>query len=247
MTRLKDASRGWPVIGRPGLRRDLKAVRRRAHEAVGSDRRSRLAINGIDELLWAHTGFEGGTFLEAGAHDGTTYSCTYWLERFKGWRGVLVEPVAEQAARARRARPVSQVVHGALVDPARAGSRVELVALDLVSTVAGAFGDPLREARHVGEGTRTQPVAPSAQVAPGVTLSGVLDRAGVERLDLLCLDVEGSEVPALQGLDLTRHRPGLVLVEVLDDADHGAIAGLLGSSYEDLGRVTPQDHLFRLR
>ncbi len=245
MTTIKDRTRSLPVIGRPELRRGLKARRRDAFERMGSDRFSRLAIDGLDELLWQHLGRRGGTFVEAGAHDGVTYSNTYWLERFQDWSGVLVEPVAAQAARAATARPASRVFHAALVDPGREGEEVELVALDLASTVAGAFGgDRARSDAHLEHGVRTQPVLPHTERAPGRTLSAILDEAGVTSIDLLSLDVEGSEVAALQGLDLTRHRPELVLVEVLDPEDLAPIAAALGDDYEDLGRVTPQDHLF---
>lgn len=245
MNTIKEVTRSLPIIGRPTVRRSLKAGRRRAFERVGSDRYSRLATHGLDELLWHHLGGPGGTFVEAGAHDGVTYSNTYWLERFQDWTGVLVEPVAEAARRARSARPASQVFHAALVEPDREGMEVSLVALDLASTVESAFrGDPERMEAHLEHGARTQPVAPRTERAPGRTLSAILDEAGVTDIDLLSLDVEGSEVAALRGLDLTRHRPRFVLVEVLDPADLAPVAACLGEGYVDHGRVTPQDHLF---
>lgn len=244
MSTIKDRTRTLPIIGRPEVRRALKARRRGAFERFGSDRFSRLATHGLDELLWHHLDQRGGTFVEAGAHDGVTYSNTYWLERFQDWTGVLVEPVAEAAQRARSARPGSQVFHAALVEPARAGEEVSLVALDLASTVESAFGgDEERMGAHLEHGARTQPVAPRVERAPGMTLSSILDAAGVTDIDLLSLDVEGSEVAALQGLDLTRHRPRFILVEVLDPADRDPIAACLGEGYVDHGRVTPQDHL----
>src|SRR5690349_25167199 len=70
--------------------RALRARRRRRREreeARGSDRLSRPALYGIEDKLERHLGGEPGFFVEAGANDGFEQSNTYWLERFRGWRG----------------------------------------------------------------------------------------------------------------------------------------------------------------
>ena len=41
----------------------------------------------------------------------------------------------------------------------------------------------------------------------------MLKTAGFDRLDYLSLDLEGFELPALQGLDFTRIRPRVVIIE----------------------------------
>ena len=33
-----------------------------------------------------------GTFIEVGANDGITYSNTYFLEKFRQWKGICIEP-----------------------------------------------------------------------------------------------------------------------------------------------------------
>ena len=79
--------------------------RRGVFEALGSRRYSQPALHGMDARLEALLDRDGGVFLEAGAHDGYTQSNTYYLERFRGWTGVLVEAVPELHAKAaRRAR-----------------------------------------------------------------------------------------------------------------------------------------------
>ncbi len=50
--------------------------------------------------------------------------------------------------------------------------------------------------------------------APARTLSEILDSSGVRRIDLLSLDVESFEPQALEGLDLDRHAPDHLLIEV---------------------------------
>jgi hypothetical protein len=147
-------------------------------------------------------------FVEAGAHDGYTQSNTYFLERRRGWSGVLVEAVPELAERARRRRPRSQVVQAALVGPG-APPTVSIRFGDLMSTLGDA-------------GTRRRPgqrgPRPLHRRGPRPHALGHPRRGGVARVDLLVLDVEGHELDALRGLDLDRHAPGLLLVEMLDMA-----------------------------
>ena len=56
-----------------------------------------------------------GYFVEAGANDGHLQSNTYYFERFKGWTGVLIEPIPELYNRCVRERPRSRVLNYALV------------------------------------------------------------------------------------------------------------------------------------
>src|SRR6516225_8771930 len=86
-------------------RKFAKTLRRTVFEWMGSDRYSRLALNGLDKKLNAHIDIRNGFFVEAGANDGLAQSNTYWFEQFRGWRGLLIEAVPEKAAACRRNRP----------------------------------------------------------------------------------------------------------------------------------------------
>ena len=55
----------------------------------------------IDRIFKQKT---GGTYIDVGAYDGVTGSNTMYFERWRDWTGVLVEPVAEQRAKAEKMR-----------------------------------------------------------------------------------------------------------------------------------------------
>jgi hypothetical protein len=84
-----------------------------------------------------------GIFLEAGANDGYTWSNTYYLERFKGWRGVLIEGIPALSAECRRLRSHSSVYTCALVAPDFPGDHVTMTYSDLRSLIKGS--DPRME------------------------------------------------------------------------------------------------------
>lgn len=232
------------------LRPPLVRLRRRIHEALGSDRYSRPALHELDRKLERHLGFPGGWFLEAGANDGYTQSNTYYFEKARGWRGLLVEPIPELAQRCRRERPRAQVIEAALVSLDYAAPTVELEFAGLMSVSQNAFDSDQARRAHLARGRVATGTDRSYRIAaPARTLDSILAREGGGRApDLLTLDVEGDELNALAGLRAPGTLPALVCVEARDP---GAVTRALAFAYDqaevlfDSGSY--QDLLFRLR
>jgi FkbM family methyltransferase len=234
--------------------RAFKRQRRHAFECLGSARYSRPAPR-MQEALEPHLP-ACGFFVEAGAHDGYTGSNTYFLERFCGWSGVLVEPIPELYRRCLRERPGSTVINCALVS-------VEFQQPDVVmryggsqSVVKGAWAEVADEGRPASQlewsrrGCSHGWEQPYDVRVPARTLTSVLDEADAPRIDLLSLDVEGYELEVLRGLDIDRYRPGVVVVEFFETfARHSLrdIELLLGPGYECLERLSASDWAYRRR
>jgi FkbM family methyltransferase len=199
------------------LRSRIKRLRRAAFEAVGSARYSRPALHQLDQRLERHINLDHGFFVEAGANDGFSQSNTYYLERFRGWTGILVEPIPELAAECRLNR-MSPVFEAAFVADELTATSVTLHCAGLMSTVAGALGDAEVTRRHIETGLAVQRLRSSRTLqVPARTLSSLLDEQRIDReIDLLSLDVEGAEPQALRGLDLRRHSPRWICVEARD-------------------------------
>ncbi len=227
-------------------RKSVARARRRRAERRGSDRLSRPALYGIDCKLDAAIDMDGGFFVEAGANDGFTQSNTYWLERFRGWRGMLVEPMPTLHEECRAERPEATLVHAALVSEAAPGADGDHALRR--SHVLGARGARrLRRRAGVGQpglvlGWRD----PYEADVPARTLSSILDETDAPEVDLLSLDVEGFEPQALRGLDLDRHAPRWIVVEAHDlVSGREAIEEVLGERYSLHAQVSPLDLLYR--
>ncbi|MEV4419461.1 FkbM family methyltransferase [Patulibacter sp. NPDC049589] len=239
--------RRLPSSWRQTYIRERRAIRRRQRtkaEAAGSRHLSRPALYEMDVQLAALLP-DGGTFFEAGGNDGFEQSNTYLLERFHGWKGVLVEPIPHLAAEARRNRPRAQVVEAALVPIDHDGSAIAMRYGGLMSAVAGtliANEDDESWAKQVSALGLEEPY--DVEV-PARTLSSILDEAGIVDLDLLSLDIEGFEVAAIAGLDLERHAPRWALVEVRDADAVTAVTAALGDRYVVDRHLSPFDVLYR--
>lgn len=212
-----------------------KVGRARTYEALGSHRYAYPALKGLDRRVIELLPQGSGTFLEIGANDGYSQSNTYHLERFKGWRGILVEPLPSLFVICRAHRRRSRCYNVACVSDGGPPS-IDLVDRGLMSVALGLQARE-EEARRVPSGLRRVTV-------PTRTLSWIIDDSGFTDIDFMSIDVEGSELSVLGGLDLQRHVPRFLLVET----EHPrAVDELLGGVLDRTRQLTFHDYLYERR
>jgi FkbM family methyltransferase len=137
-----------------------------------------------------------GVFVEVGANHPTRENQTWFLEQ-QGWTGVLVEPNPDLFRLLLNQRPHSRSVQAA-VGAQDGEAELFLGENDLHSTLAPVLDDPLS-----GKTVRVKLR----------TLNSILTEASVTAVDFLSIDVEGMELQVLQGLDLEKFSPQLILLE----------------------------------
>ena len=220
--------------------------RRMAYESLGDFRLSRPASSDIDRKLEKHIDLRNGFFVDAGANDGYLQSNTYYLEKAKGWRGILIEPIPELCRLCRAQRKRSVVVQAALVDKSFSDATVLVHYFNTMSYADGAFDSHACESRHREEALKVQRFKRTYDLrVPARTLTAILSEVSAPRsFELLSLDTEGYEVHALRGLDFDRYRPEYILIEQNNAADVHAV---LSDRYEMIDQLSERDALYRIK
>ena len=225
--------------------RAWRRVKRNRLAARGDVSVLRPALYGMADALDKYLDFDGGYFVEAGANDGYDQSNTFHLERQRGWRGLLVEPVPSLYREVLIERPTATVRNCALVPFDHPDEEVELRYGGLMTVVSGTHGSADADSEFVRPAFALGLEDEYTFTVPARPLSDVLDEVDAPEIDFMSLDVEGYEPQVLRGLDLDRHAPRFLLVEMHDiDAGRREIEAVLGDRFVAIEQLSPLDVLY---
>jgi FkbM family methyltransferase len=175
------------------------------------------------ELMFA--GQAEGTYVDVGGGHPVADNVSFWFY-LKGWRGLIVEPQQALADIYAHVRPRDHTVSCLA---GRAEGEAQFHVVDKLHGFSSTVQAHAEGAAQFGAAFKTivKPVRP---------LSALIDEAGLAVVDFLKIDVEGAEADVLAGLDLTRHRPRVILAEAvapgsMEEASAGWEGHLLGQGY----------------
>ena len=156
-------------------------------------------------MLWrALRDVEKGFYVDVGAADPEVDSVTCaFYER--GWFGINIEPVDEYFDKLTQARPRDTNLKVAV------GRKSGRSALHVFAGTGLSTLDPQIAAKHQAAGFPSQEI-----FVPVVTLTKILEDHAVRTIHFLKIDVEGGETEALEGLDLERVRPWIIIIEATE-------------------------------
>jgi FkbM family methyltransferase len=146
----------------------------------------------------------GRTYVDVGGGHPVADNATYMLY-LQGWSGLVVEPQPDLAALYAPLRPRDTVV-ATLVG--REEADVDFHVIDRLHGLSSMLPAQAIAAREWGADHRVE----RRRVT---TLTTLLDRAGITSIDVLKVDVEGVEPDVLAGLDFTRFRPVMMVIEAI--------------------------------
>jgi len=176
---------------------------------------------GEDRVLWQVLREKrDGFFIEIGAYDGVHLSNTWFLEQM-GWRGILVEPIYELCQSAAKNRPRSRIVHAAC-SHRDAPPTAKFTVANNVPVLSFLTADDEHRERCVREGAELIEIE-----VPVVTVDTILlhERKAKSplgsawipnhgwQIDLVSIDTEGCELDVLDGFDLDRFKPTVLVIE----------------------------------
>jgi FkbM family methyltransferase len=148
---------------------------------------------------------ENGFYIELGANDGIIQSNTAFLNFYKNWKGILIEPNFVKYEECLRNRPSNIILNYACVSK---DYNEEYI--------FGDFDNPTNDSLMSSiDGVRLG--NKNLVKVKAITLEKILDENLKDKsIDFLSLDTEGYELNILKGLNLSKYRPKYILVEVYD-------------------------------
>jgi FkbM family methyltransferase len=148
-------------------------------------------------------GKESGVCLEVGALDGMKDSTTLHFEN-EGWSCILVEANPELAAQAKSNRR-GQVFGCAA---GRSSGTVEFV----IARGAEYLSTMLPTDDHIARMMKAGATLDRVSVTV-LRVDDILLQSGISQLDFATIDVEGAELEVLQGFDLQKWKPRVLVLE----------------------------------
>ena len=152
----------------------------------------------------------GGVSIECGSHDGITESSCYFFEKHRGWHGVNVEAAPPIFPRLLLNRPNSTNIHAAL--SSRSGTSRFSHAISPVHGENFGNGSLSHQEAHLAELLRDGCRFTDYEVRT-ITYAEMIAEAGINRLDLFVLDIEGHEAAVIESMHQGAMLPSVLCVE----------------------------------
>ena len=170
-----------------------------------------------------------GVFVDVGANHYRDSSTTFYLEEKLGWSGLAVEPLVQFEADYKVHRPRTKFLPFFVSDVS--DEQAKMYVLDQHTVVSSAD-------RKFTERTGANP---REVTVPTITMNDLLTKNGVEKIDLLSMDIELWEPKALAGFDIRRFRPELVCIEAHAEVRQQILDYFARNGYVIVGKYLPAD------
>lgn len=189
----------------------------------------------VDQLLGK---LRGGTFVDVGGYDGITGSNSLFFEHWRGWTGVLVEPVPSNLEKARALRSCPCLGLAVAATDGQADFIEITEGYTQMSGLAdsydsGLLGQVRNDPRHKELTLRVETR----------TLSRILTDNNIPHPDFVSLDIEGGEVATLEAFPFADHDVKVWSIE--NNTGTGEIGQIMQSNGYVLSEFCGPDEIWR--
>ena len=168
-----------------------------------------------------------GIFVDIGAHDGVTFSNTYFFEKSLGWTGICIEPIPEVFELLKQARDAI-CVQGCICSNKDSTPFLRIKGdSEMLSGILDNY-DPNHLAR-VQQELATYGGSAEVITVNCFDLTELLLKHGFSHIDYLSLDTEGGELEILKSIDFK-----LIDIDIIDVENNGS-TNIFNEYLETLG------------
>lgn len=176
-----------------------------------------------------------GIFVDVGCAHYKENSTTYYLEKHLGWSGIAVDALAEFALGYIENRPKTRFFnfivtdHSGTIEPFyRLTNPTGFSSLDKNFLEGSIKYHKAREEYRV-------------IYVMTITLTELLEKNKISKIDFLSMDIEGSEPLALVGFDIKKFKPELVCIEKTSKTKEKILMYFLNHGYERIDEYLKYD------
>ena len=184
----------------------------------------KFSENGCDFWALEKSYYRSGFFVDIGASDGVTASNTYLLEKFYKWQGICIDPnpVTLKSMCGARDTIVSDLCvykeSGKILPFKYLGDQSEFYGWNLRSGIDGLVS------KHM-------PVKMNDHKVFTITLTDLLELYNApNKIDYISIDVEGSEIEVLTGLDFSKYDVKMFSIEYENEENRAKINSIMSSN-----------------
>ena len=151
---------------------------------------------------WVFDGLANGVFVDIGAHDGISYSNSYFFETIRGWRGVAIEPNPTAYAQLALNRACACLNCGVSNAPGTVPFLKISGHSEMLSGIVPHY--PPEHRQRIEQEIRQSGGSAETIAIETRTLNDIAAHAGLDEVTYLSIDTEGSELPILESTDFNR-------------------------------------------
>lgn len=228
----------------PFIKSKLAPYQRDLHEFFGSEKYSH-PYSGHEDLM-KYIQKDNGFFVQCGGYDGYSNDPSYYLEKFRGWTGIIAEPIPPLSHLCQKNRNKSIVVQSACVSFNHQGETTSFMDCSAMSFVKGSIENSID---WINASESCQKIKCREIIVPAKTIQSIIDAQtpadSSKKIDLFIADVEGYELEVLKGLDFLKNSPTYILVEIQNDDKLQLVSDfLIPQGYKLLEKIGENDALF---
>ena len=204
----------------------------------------------LDKKMLDYINFKNGFYIEMGAHDGIINSNTYYYEKKLNWKGILIEP-SKFFYDLKNNRSSKNIFYQTICVPFNFNKQISFEDIGPYSRVPELISEEYYK-WHDRKSKNVEILYNKKKVlSPTVNnLNELLKNSKAPKLiDFFSLDVEGSELNVLQGVNFSEYNFKYLLIEITD-IDQGKYAKkiinfLKEKDYILQANLTSYDYLFK--
>ena len=178
-----------------------------------------FSVNNIDRKISSFYRDDNSPkfYVEIGANDGISQSNTKYLELYGNWRGILIEPIPSVFQKLKRNRSARNCFeNSACCSFEYPSTEMSLIYANLMSITLDGQSDIVDRREHANIGATSLNTGDETYLlsVPAVTMNLILKiNNAPKRIQFLSLDVEGSELEVLKGIDFSEFTIEYICVE----------------------------------